>query len=89
VARLLPFVVAAVLTTLVGCTSTHDRFIEAGYTPAYADGYEDGRLSGYYATRGQSSRVTQDTYRYEGDTEYRRGWDDGYSVSKRDYDSRH
>ena len=86
-ARLL-LVVIAVSTTMSGCTSTRDGFIRAGYDPAYADGYEDGHSSGYYAARRNSSRVTKDTQRYGSDSEYRRGWDDGYSVSTRDFDSR-
>ena len=68
----------------------HPRPFHSGrYAPAYADGYEDGTSSGYNAARGRPSGVRRDTYRYESDTDYRQGWDDGYSVSKRDYHSRH
>ena len=86
-ARLL-LIVIAVSAVMSGCTSTRDGFIQAGYDPAYADGYEDGHSSGYYAARGNSLRITTDTQRYNRETEYRRGWDDGYSVSMRDFDSR-
>ena len=86
--RLLLIAVAIALPTF-GCTSTRDRFINAGYDPAYADGYEDGRTSGYFVARGHSSQIRKDTRRYDSNGEYRRGWDDGYWVSNRDYHSRH
>ena len=84
-ARLL-LIVVAVAVPILGCTSTRERFIEAGYHPAYADGYEDGHTSGYYVARGRALRTKKDTYRYDRETEYRRGWDDGYAVSTRDFD---
>ena len=72
-----------------GCTSTRDGFIEAGYAPAYADGDDDGHLTGYYAARGNSTQATKDDQRYDADAEYQRGWDDGYAVAVRDYRLRH
>ena len=78
--RLLLMAVAVALPTF-GCTSTRDGLVNSGYTPAYADGYEDGHSSGYFAARGRP-RITQDTSRYERESEYRLGWDDGYRVSR-------
>ena len=86
-ARLLLIVVAVALPIL-GCTSTRERFIQAGYDPAYADGYEDGHSSGYHVARGRPVQTKKDTYRYSSETEYRRGWDDGYAVSTRNFDPR-
>ena len=86
--RLLLLMAVAIALSTFGCTSTRNRFIEAGYDPVYVDGYEDGRTSGYFVARGHSSRIKKDTRRYDGDAEYRRGWDDGYWVSMREHHSR-
>ena len=87
-AWLLLLIVVAVVLPIVGCTSTRERFIQAGYHPADADGYEDGHSSGYHVARGRLLQTKKDSYRYDSDTEYRRGWDDGYAVSTRDFDPR-
>jgi hypothetical protein len=86
-ARMLLILVTVALPAS-GCASARDRFIEAGYDPAYVDGYEHGHTSGYFVARGHSSRIRKDANRYNSNPEYRRGWDDGYSVSNREYHSR-
>lgn len=56
-----------------------------GYAPAYVDGFLDGEHSGYRAAGDPYHPTVKDTSRYKNDSEYRRGWDDGYSNAKKNY----
>lgn len=70
-----------------GCVSTHDTLIKAGHDPAYADGFSDGEESGYFAARNPYCRFTKDTHRFDSDSQYRQGWNDGYDAAKTHYQS--
>jgi hypothetical protein len=51
----------------------------AGYPPATRDGYIDGCESARKSAYGR-----KDDKRYAAEGQYRTGWDDGFSICKRD-----
>lgn len=77
-------VLALITLLVVGCQSYYTRLIEAGYSEAYATGYQHGRErnSGGDVTLYNMPPITRDEDRYESDEEYRRGWDAGYAGKK-------
>ena len=74
---------------LSGCVPqfNKEQWIKAGYDPIYVDGYEHGRLSGLVAAGHPYSHFQKDTHRYENDSQYKQGWNDGFTVAKGDYES--
>ena len=77
------------LILVVGCPPVINRtqWIEAGYDSNYVDGYEAGQYSGYVAAGHPYSHFQKDTHRYESDSQYKQGWDDGFAVSKGKYEA--
>jgi hypothetical protein len=73
--------------TLAACTSTEESLIERGLPPAYAAGYDDGCESGKAAGGGLFSEAQKDESRYAGDSQYAKGWDEGFAKCKRDLDA--
>ena len=75
-----------VLCFLVGCAPMNRKgLVAAGYTPEYADGYVDGYSAGCHVVGHPFYRFTRDTSRYEGDHQYKRGWEDGFTIARCDY----
>ena len=70
-----------------GCASIREQMLGAGFDENYVDGYEQGHSSGFHAAGHPYYRFWKDTHRYEVDSQYRQGWDDGFSVAKGQYDS--
>ena len=72
--------IAALL--VVGCTSTRDALIARGLPPTYAEGYDDGCASGNEAGGGLFTEARKDAGRYASDSQYAKGWDDGFAECK-------
>jgi len=72
-----------------GCPPLIDKeqWLKAGYDPNYVDGYADGHSSGLVAGGHPYSHFQKDTHRYENDSQYRQGWNDGFAVGKGSYES--
>jgi hypothetical protein len=68
-----------VVMLLTGCAEpTATRPVNlSGYSPEFKQGYTDGCQSA--GARGQ----TRNERRYQKDSQYQQGWDDGYSVCQR------
>lgn len=71
------------------CTSdgTRNQMLRQGYDPSYSSGFADGESSGYVAAGHPYYRFTKDTKRFESDSQYRQGWNDGFQVAKGRYDA--
>jgi len=75
-----------VLCFLAGCTSMDRKgLLAAGYSPEYADGYVDGYSAGCHVVGHPFYRFARDTSRYEQDHQYKRGWEDGFTIARCDY----
>jgi hypothetical protein len=86
--NVLPHLVTLVAATaLAACTSTEESLIERGLPPAYAAGYDDGCASGKAAGGDLFSEAEKDDSRYVADSQYAKGWDDGFAKCKRDLDA--
>lgn len=72
------FFVAALVAALAACTSVREELVERGYPSAYAEGYDHGCASGKAAAGGLFEQTQKDAQRYQGDSEYAQGWDEGY-----------
>ena len=71
---------------LVGCAPMNRKgLVAAGYTPEYADGYVDGYSAGCHVVGHPFYRFRRDTSRYEQDHQYKRGWEDGFTIARCDY----
>jgi hypothetical protein len=69
---------------LVACTSTEQALIDRGFSPAYAAGYDQGCSSGQAAGGGLFAQAAKDEARYGSDSEYAKGWDEGFAKCKSD-----
>lgn len=58
-----------------------------GQPPEYQDGFLAGCGSGYVAAGHPYSKFAKDVRRYEAESLYRQGWDDGMTVCRADYES--
>jgi hypothetical protein len=86
--RLQPALAALVAAAaLAACTSTEEALIERGLPPAYAAGYDDGCASGKATGGGLFNEAQKDAERYPADSQYAKGWDDGFTKCKRDMDA--
>ncbi len=74
---------AALALLVAACVNPN---IPRDASAAYAFGYEDGCDSGYTEAYrdGYSLRFVKDQARFDGDSEYRSGWEDGYAVCYED-----
>ena len=78
------------LVLLVGCATNMqmvDRQVGADQPPAYKEGYMAGCNSGYVAAGHPYYKFTKDVSRYQDDSLYKQGWNDGYGVCKGQYDA--
>ena len=89
---------AAVLLLLIsGCESTHEHLLAQGYPPAFADGFDDGCISGRQAAGAISGEFRKNVPRYLKDPQYAEGWSDGFrqcqamleNQDRTDYRDRH
>ena len=76
-----------VILYLTGCASQKEIMLKQGYPPAYAEGYQDGCNSGNNAAGSIVDQFKKNIQRYEQDSNYRQGWDDGYKQCKAKQDS--
>ena len=77
---------ALLLSCLAGCQSMdRDGLVAAGYSQEYADGYVDGYSAGCKAVGHPFSQFRRDTSRYEEDKQYKKGWNDGFTIARCDY----
>ncbi len=77
ISRVAPFFVAVLLTACAGLQSPTVRPVnQAGYSAVFRQGYADGCDS------AQTSR-RRDEGRYQNDTDYMMGWNDGYGICRR------
>jgi len=75
-----------VLTIAAGCASTDRKGLVAlGYSPQYADGYVDGYCAGCHTIGHPFYQFTRDITRYRQDHQYKKGWEDGFSIARTDY----
>ena len=79
-------VLVLMVSFLAGCT-TIDRkgLIAAGYSEQYVDGYVDGYSAGCHMVGHPLCEFTRDIDRYDGDRQYNKGWNDGFTIAKCDY----
>jgi hypothetical protein len=77
---------AALITALAlaACTSTRGALIAQGFSPAYAEGYDDGCTSGKAAAGSTFHSARKDAGRYAADSQYGQGWDAGFARCERD-----
>ena len=64
-----------------------ERWLKNGYDVNYVDGYEHGWFSGHVAAGHPYSHFQKDTHRFESDSQYKQGWNDGFAVGKGSYES--
>lgn len=69
---------------LAACTSTKDALVARGFSPAYAAGYDHGCSSGQVAGGGLFGDEEKDAGRYGSDSDYTKGWDQGFAKCKGD-----
>ncbi|MFJ7312178.1 hypothetical protein ACIQVE_05315 [Pseudomonas sp. NPDC098747] len=67
-----------ILLSLGGCQTTHEDLIAKGYPPAFADGFDDGCVSGRQAAGSISGEFRKNVPRYLKDKQYAEGWTDGF-----------
>ena len=75
------------ILTLGGCASQKEMMVKEGYPPGYAEGYEDGCGSGNNAAGSVLDAFKKNVSRYERDSTYRQGWDDGFKQCKAKQDA--
>jgi hypothetical protein len=69
---------AGMLVLLMGCQSTHEQMLQQGYPPAFADGFQDGCVSGKHSVASLGDFV-KNVPRYLKEKPYSTGWDDGFN----------
>jgi len=79
-------VVLLVLSFVAGCVSMDRKgLLAAGYSSEYADGYVDGYSAGSHTAGHPLCRFTRNVDRYELDRQYKKGWNDGFTIARTDY----
>jgi hypothetical protein len=67
------------VVALSGFLGACGTYAPAGSTAEFSGGYTNGCLAGYeQGGRGNHSTQARDEARYQGDAEYRNGWDEGF-----------
>lgn len=59
----------------------------AGQPAEYRDGFREGCGSGYVAAGHPYAKFSKDVMRFQTDSLYKQGWEDGHSVCKGSYSS--
>ena len=70
--------VLGLLLLCAGCQSTHEDLIARGYPPAFADGFDDGCISGRQAAGAITGEFRKNVPRYLKDSQYAEGWGDSF-----------
>jgi hypothetical protein len=75
-----------ILSSVAGCgTGNRQGLLAAGYSAQYVDGYMDGYSAGCHAVGHPLYKFTRDLSRYEEDSQYMKGWNDGFTIARCDY----
>ncbi len=75
-----------VLSFIAGCGSIdRNGLLAAGYSNEYADGYADGYSAGCHSAGHPLYQFTRNVNRYEQDRQYKKGWNDGFTIARCDY----
>jgi hypothetical protein len=75
-----------VVTFAAGCMSTDRKgLLAAGYSPQYVDGYVAGYSAGCHTIGHPFYDFVRDIPRYARDNQYKKGWEDGFSIARTDY----
>jgi hypothetical protein len=70
---------------LAACTSARDALVERGFSPAYAQGYDDGCASGKADVGGLFAQAQKDEAQYAASgSDYAKGWDAGFAKCRQD-----
>jgi hypothetical protein len=71
---------------LAACTSTRDALLQRGFSPAYAEGYDQGCASGKSAADAGDPAAAQPDGRHDqmGGGEYAQGWGAGFASCQHD-----
>ena len=87
--RLLLFVYAFAACSIfcTGCASDREMMLQQGYPPAYADGYSDGCSSGKKAAGSMFDQFKKDVNRFQADSQYTQGWNDGFKVCEKQWEN--
>ncbi len=72
---------------LFGCVSQKEAMIKQGYSPVYAEGFQDGCGSGENAAGSIADQFKKDVQSYNDNSDYRQGWNDGYKQCKAKQDA--
>ena len=73
------------LFVLTTCTTTMKQVPPGPLS--YRQGYRDGCDCGYVAAGHPYYKYRKDVYRYQDESLYKQGWDDGYDMCKSRYES--
>lgn len=74
------------LSFIAGCNPMGRRgLLAAGYTNEYVDGYMDGYSAGCHMAGHPFYQFVRDVDRYEQDLQYKKGWNDGFTIARCDY----
>jgi hypothetical protein len=76
--------IAPLLTMFLGaCQIDQDASGKGqGKSRAYTEGYSDGCQSGHFAAGDAGHKLTKDVTRFNYDTQYVTGWNDGFGICK-------
>ena len=77
-AKVFGLLMLATVTLLPSCASTTGESGAQHRTPAYADGYSDGCVSGQAAQGSVTDRERKNANRFASDEQYARGWSDAF-----------
>jgi len=78
--------IGATAILLGGCASTTENMISQGYGPSYAQGYDNGCVSGKNAAGSMFDQFTKNVNRYNRDVKYMQGWNDGFRTCKSQFE---
>lgn len=77
-------IVSALSLSLAACATEYKT---PDGPPAYKQGYADGCASGNVAGGNGFAKFTKDAPRYDRDSLYKQGWDDGMTTCKGQFES--
>ena len=88
--RRIIIIMLLMVTLLSGCYMTMDRkfrsrreqMLNQGQSVEYIDGYDAGYVSGQWADNYTYCHFKLNPHRYDSDSQYKQGWDDGYRDGK-------
>lgn len=75
------------LVLAASCTSQKEALLKQGYPEAYAQGFDDGCHSGKKAGGNMFEGLKKDVERFENDTKYAHGWQDGFNQCEKEQEA--